>query len=44
MAVLSDGRIVSGSSDETIRIWDSVTGECVKILKGHTDVSRYDDM
>ena len=38
MAVLPDGRVVSGSGDKTLRIWDSVTGECVKILEGHAGV------
>ena len=32
-----DGReIVSASSDNTIRIWDAVTGECKRVLEGHT--------
>ena len=32
-----DGReIVSASWDETIRIWDAVTGECKNVLEGHT--------
>ena len=39
VAVLSDGRIVSGSLDETVRIWDASSGECVKVLSGHTAVS-----
>ena len=30
-------RIVSGSYDETIRIWDAVTGNCINTLVGHTD-------
>lgn len=28
--------VVSGSSDRSIKIWHSVTGECVKTLIGHT--------
>src|SRR5271170_1484831 len=40
VAVSPDGKcIVSGSSDETIRIWDAETGKTVCApLKGHTDV------
>ena len=30
---------MSGSRDKTIRIWDSSSGECVKVLSGHTNVS-----
>ena len=36
VTVLSDGRIVSGSSDNTIMIWNIDTGECEKVLEGHT--------
>jgi WD40 repeat protein len=33
-----DGRrVVSGSSDSTLRIWDVQTGECLKVLKGHKE-------
>ena len=39
MAVLSDGRIVSSSDDTTVRIWNSDTGECVRVLEGHSKVS-----
>ena len=28
MAVLPDGRVVSGSSDSTLRIWNTSSGEC----------------
>ena len=36
VCVLPDGRIVSGSYDNTLRIWDANTGECKKTLEGHT--------
>ena len=26
---LADGRIVSGSADNTLRVWDSVSGACI---------------
>lgn len=29
-------RILSGSSDETLRLWDMETGECLRVLEGHT--------
>jgi WD40 repeat protein len=29
-------QLVSSSRDNTIRVWDVVTGECLKILEGHT--------
>jgi WD40 repeat protein len=36
VVALSDGRrVVSGSDDETLRVWDVDTGECVRELKGH---------
>jgi WD40 repeat protein len=30
-----DSRIASGSADETIKIWDVISGETIKILEGH---------
>jgi WD40 repeat protein len=28
-------RIVSGSNDRTVRVWNAVTGECTAVLQGH---------
>ena len=36
VCALGDGRIVSGSSDNTLRVWDSATGACLRVLEGHT--------
>ena len=38
VAVLPDGRLVSGSEDRTIRVWDIDLGQCVKVLDLHTYV------
>ena len=35
LAVLPDGRIVSGSEDHTLRIWNPDTGACLRTLEGH---------
>ena len=42
--MLSDGiSIVSGSGDQTIRIWNSCSGECVKVLEeGSEEYSKYE--
>ena len=29
--------VVSGSSDNTVRIWDVESGDCIKTLEGHTN-------
>ncbi|MGD1703013.1 WD40 repeat domain-containing protein [Dapis sp. BLCC M229] len=29
--------VVSGGQDGTLRLWDVVTGECLKIIKAHND-------
>ncbi len=39
MAVLPDGRIVSGSGDKTLRVWNVTSGKCEMVLEGHTEVS-----
>ncbi|KAI7896032.1 WD40-repeat-containing domain protein [Mucor mucedo] len=36
-----DGQyIISGSSDQSIRVWSADTGECLHTLEGHTDLVR----
>ncbi len=30
-------RIVSGSEDKTVRVWDAVMGEVISTLTGHSD-------
>ena len=37
LTVLSDGSLVSGSDDNTIKIWDIKNGQTIKTLTGHTD-------
>jgi WD40 repeat protein len=31
------GRLVSASSDRTVSLWDAATGQCLRVLEGHTD-------
>ena len=36
-----DGRrVVSGSVDNTLKVWDVATGKCVATLEGHSDDVR----
>ena len=34
---LPDGRVVSGSYDSSLRVWDPSTGQCLQSLKGHSN-------
>jgi WD40 repeat protein len=34
-------RVISGSDDSTLRVWDVDTGECEQVLKGHSEVSQF---
>ena len=34
---LQNGNLASGSSDDTVRIWDMANYQSLAILKGHTD-------
>ena len=36
LVALKDGRVVSGSADKSLRVWDTVTGECERTMEGHT--------
>eukprot|EP01052_Picozoa_sp_SAG31_P032350 SAG31_NODE_3539_length_4144_cov_3.302101_1_plen_1330_part_01 len=33
----SGGTLASGSSDQTVKLWDVASGECLRTLEGHSD-------
>jgi WD40 repeat protein len=35
-----EGRVVSGSSDGTLKVWDLATGQNLRTLSGHDDAVR----
>jgi WD40 repeat protein/tRNA A-37 threonylcarbamoyl transferase component Bud32 len=37
LVVLSDGRVVSGSRDNTLKLWDMKQSQCLATLQGHTN-------
>ncbi len=38
VAITADNRrVISGSNDKTVRVWDVESGKCLSILKGHTN-------
>ena len=38
LCLSSDNRsVLSGSTDQTLKLWDVATGQCVRTFKGHTD-------
>lgn len=40
MCALRDGRLVSGSLDKTIKVWEVSKGTCLFTLKGHARTIR----
>ncbi len=36
LTLLGDGRLASGSYDNSIKLWDVQTGQCVQTLRGHS--------
>ena len=41
LAVLAGGRLASGSSDRTIKIWNVATGACIATLEEHEGTVRH---
>lgn len=36
-AFIGASRVASGSHDTTVRVWDTASGICLRVLEGHTD-------
>jgi WD40 repeat protein len=34
-------QIASASNDETVRLWDTATGECLHVLTGHSEPVKF---
>ncbi|KAL4257825.1 WD40-repeat-containing domain superfamily protein [Pleurotus pulmonarius] len=34
----SNAYVISGADDQTIRVWDAISGDLVRVLRGHTDL------
>lgn len=41
MIELPNNKIISCSDDKKIKVWDTDTGYCLKILKGHDKAVRF---
>ncbi len=38
VALSADGpKVIIGSGDKTVRVWELTSGECIKPMEGHTD-------
>ena len=37
-AILPENKMISGSTDTTIKYWNTVNGACLKTLRGHFDI------
>lgn len=40
IAQMHDGRLVTGSGDKDLRIWNWHSGQCEQIVRGHTGAVR----
>ena len=40
LTVLSNGRVVSGSDDDTLKVWDVSSGQFLRTLTGPTNLVR----
>lgn len=38
VSVFADGRIISASTDATLKLWDGNTGVCLQTIIGHKEV------